>query len=296
MYSTNLNAVPLTCLKGITVDISVLLRFHFWQPVYFKLSESSFPSESKEALGHVVGISEHCGHAPTYKVLSSESDVIIYHSLLRPATTDDNNVHACMSGGESSIPTGPIKDKSNMDESKPASTPTEKAEADIPPPLIFNSEDLIGCSSLMNEQEDRQKFRGQIVELTEDHESRVEDNPTRIKFRVSVNNDKAEEIITYNKMLEHVTKDDDSDIRWKFKRIIPHEDKGSQCYAQIEWENGEITNEPLKIIAADDPVSCAIYARENDLLDKPGWKRFKQIAKQEKTFYSYGQPGQVKVL
>jgi Reverse transcriptase (RNA-dependent DNA polymerase) len=32
------------------------------------------------------------------------------------------------------------------------------------------------------------------------------------------------------------------------------------------------------------PVICAIYARENDLLDKPGWKRFKHIAKQEKKF------------
>jgi hypothetical protein len=100
---------------------------------------------------------------------------------------------------------------------------------------------------------------------------------------VSVNNDKAEEVITYNKMLENITKDDESDIRWKFKRIISHEYKGSQCYVQIEqWENGDITYEPLKIIAADDP--WAIYARENNLLDKPGWKRFKQIAKREKTF------------
>jgi hypothetical protein len=46
----------------------------------------------------------------------------------------------------------------------------------------------------------------------------------------------------------------------------------------------EITSEPLKIVAADDPMSCAIYARENDLLDKPGWKRLKHIAKWEKKF------------
>jgi Reverse transcriptase (RNA-dependent DNA polymerase) len=103
MYNTTLNSVPLTCLQGTTVDISALLRFYFWQPVYFKLSEPSFPSEYKEALGHVVGISELCGHALTYKILSSESDIIIYHSLLCPAIPDDGNVHACMSGGETSI-------------------------------------------------------------------------------------------------------------------------------------------------------------------------------------------------
>jgi hypothetical protein len=68
-------------------------------------------------------------------------------------------------------------------------------------PPIFDPEDLFGCTFLVDEQEDGQKFRERIVELIEDHESKVEDNPTRIKFRVSVHEDKAEEIITYNIML-----------------------------------------------------------------------------------------------
>jgi hypothetical protein len=60
----------------------------------------------------------------------------------------------------------------------------------------------------MEEQADGQRARGQILQLIEDHDSSLEDNPTRIiKFRVSVNNDKAEEIFTYNKML---TKDKES--------------------------------------------------------------------------------------
>jgi hypothetical protein len=82
MYNTTLNDVPLIHLQGSTVDISVLLRLHFWHPVYFKLYNSSFPSESREDLSHVVGISEDFGPALTYKVLTSESDVIIYHSSL----------------------------------------------------------------------------------------------------------------------------------------------------------------------------------------------------------------------
>jgi hypothetical protein len=32
--------------------------------------------------------------------------------------------------------------------------------------------------------------------------------------------------------------------------------------------------EPLKTIAADDPVTCAEYAKENILLDTEGWKKF----------------------
>jgi hypothetical protein len=117
------------------------------------LSESSFPSESKEALGHVVGISEHCGHALTYKVLSSESDAIVYRSLLRPATPDDANVRACMSGGESLLHVGPLKDRSSMDQSKLASTHADETNAEPPPPPIFNTEDLIGRTFLMDEQE-----------------------------------------------------------------------------------------------------------------------------------------------
>jgi hypothetical protein len=53
----------------------------------------------------------------------------------------------------------------------------------------------------------------------------------------------------------------------------------------VEWENGEITSEPLAVIAADDPVTCALYAKENDLLELDAWKRFKPIAKQQQKLF-----------
>ena len=48
-----------------------------------------------------------------------------------------------------------------------------------------------------------------------------------------------------------------------------------------DWGDHQRTT---NVIAADDPVTCAIYARESNLLDVPGWKRFKPIAKREKKF------------
>ena len=36
------------------------------------------------------------------------------------------------------------------------------------------------------------------------------------------------------------------------------------------------------MIVADDPVTYAIYTRDNNLLDKAGWKRFAHLAKREK--------------
>ena len=102
--------------------------------------------------------------------------------------------------------------------------------------------------------------------------------------------EKAEEIFTYNQVLDYLSRDD-GEVVWKFKKISSHQGplkpdhpdyKGSTYNVTVEWENGEVTSEPLSVIAADTPVTCAIYARENGLLDTPGWKRFKRIARREK--------------
>jgi hypothetical protein len=61
--------------------------------------------------------------------------------------------------------------------------------------------------------------------------------------------------------------------------------KGSIYNVRVEWENRETTNEPMTTIAADDPVTCDIYAKDNDLLDVPGWKRFKSIARRQQHMF-----------
>ena len=75
---------------------------------------------------------------------------------------------------------------------------------------------------------------------------------------------------------------------FKFRANIGHQGsllaldpdwKGSKYNIQVEWVTGEITFEPLSMIAADDPVTCAAYAKENHLLE--GWYRFRSLAKKE---------------
>ena len=41
--------------------------------------------------------------------------------------------------------------------------------------------------------------------------------------------------------------------------------------------------EPLPIITVDDPVTCAVYAKKHNLLNLPGWKRFKNIDRNQKS-------------
>ena len=104
--------------------------------------------------------------------------------------------------------------------------------------------------------------------------------------------DTVEEIFSYNELLDHLNNSEEDDlVEWRFKTIAGHEGplpqshpnhNGSPYDLRIEWENGEITNEPLNMIAADDPVSCAVHTKEHDLLHMPGWKRFKALSKREK--------------
>ena len=43
------------------------------------------------------------------------------------------------------------------------------------------------------------------------------------------------------------------------------------------------TYEPLSVMAAEDPMTYAMYAKENDLLHIDGWKRVRNLAKRGKT-------------
>ena len=295
-YNASIGDVPLNRLTGSTVDVSVLLKFFFWQRVYYKKVNSGFPSESSEALGHIVGISEHCGHALTWKILTDDTQQIIYRSLVRPFSNDDPNFRAVMSDGESAD--GAINDpiiKSRNDPDLVSHDITEPLTDKVPTPQVpvFDPEDLVGRTFLLDPNENGEIHRARIVELLNDHETNVKENPTMLKFRLSVNNDQAEEVITYNKLLDYISKDDENSVVWKFRRIVSHQGplrpehpdyKGSLYNIMVEWETGEVTCEPLQIIAADDPVSCAIYAKDNNLLELPGWKRFKSIAKRQKKF------------
>jgi hypothetical protein len=47
----------------------------------------------------------------------------------------------------------------------------------------------------------------------------------------------------------------------------------------VIWEDGTETWEQLTLIAKSDPVTLAVYAKEHDLLDQPGWKCFRKIAR-----------------
>ena len=71
---------PLFLLTGVSTDVSALLNFHFWEPVYFATADSlkyngkpGFPSETGEARGCFVGFAESVGDVLTYKILTYDT-------------------------------------------------------------------------------------------------------------------------------------------------------------------------------------------------------------------------------
>ena len=303
-FSATIKSTPLRQAYGTDNDISPMLYFSFYEPVYYLVDETTFPSESKELRGRWVGVSENVGHFMTYKILTDDTRRIIHRSNIRSASDPHSrNLRLDLLNDEppevirslrKSSPTSDHGEDFSLHDTVPTDENSSEGPTSTGDTVIVDPQELMGRTFLMDTQEDGQKFRARIVECITKHESDVRRSDEHVQFRISVNEDEYEEIITYNELMDFIQKNAENDeVIWRFRRIVGHQGpllrhdkdyKGSRFNVLVEWENGEITSEPLSVIAADDPVTCAVYAREHDLLDVEGWKRFRNLAKREKHF------------
>jgi hypothetical protein len=250
-------AVPIQVLTGSTNDISPLLQFRWYEPVYFLVDDSPFPSNSRGKRGYFVGITDHVGHAMTFKVRTDDTHKIIYCSNIRSA--DDSKT--C------NLRLDPINDDISSLVICSCHDSSHHGEQHSPPNsdhglsmLIINPHDLVGRTFLLPQQEDGQRFCARIVKALDDYESDLGTQPECIRFLCSAKQDgEFEEILSYSELMDSLKSQEDGEGNmWKFRCIAGHQgpllhnDKdynGSLYNVMIEWENGEITAEPLSIIA-----------------------------------------------
>jgi hypothetical protein len=211
--------------------------FYWWEPVYFKVDDVSFPSTSREERGHFVGMSRNVGHAMTYKILCDKSLAVLHRANLRSANNpSDPNLRLDPLDGEN-LPLLERIVKSVQDDA-------EDDDDQVKPMIYFDTGDLIGRTFLMEKDDDRLRSRAQILEVIDDHEKNVADNPVLKKFRCQVDEEEFEEILSYNEVMHHIEKeDDDGETFWKYKRISGHEGpltktrnswKGDKCNVKVE--------------------------------------------------------------
>ena len=118
----------------------------------------------------------------------------------------------------------------------------------VKPRIYFDTSDLVGRTFLMEEDDDGLRYRARIIEVLDNHEKNVADNPLLKKFKCLVGEDEFEEILSCNEVMQHIEKDDDDgETFWKHKRISGHEGpltknhsswKGDKHNVKVEWENG----------------------------------------------------------
>ena len=84
---------------------------------------------------------------------------------------------------------------------------------------------------------------------------------------------------------------DNPDGLWNYKKIIGHQGplrpsdpkyKGSVYNLMVLWETGEIGYEPLKNLLPLNKANVAFYAGDHGLLNEPGFKQLKKLARREK--------------
>jgi len=158
-------------------------------------------------------------------------------------------------------------------------------------------EEMIGRTFLMPPEANGSRHRAKIMSEVQKMKDKAHKSSEYIKFKCLVNND-FEDIVAYNDVVDFIEKDATWDGIWTFKKILTHQKikpgdknhRGSGTNCLVLWSMGEQTWEPLynrtgKLgLWIDDPVTVAIYARDNGLLDEPGWKLpgLKKMAKTQK--------------
>ena len=243
-------------------------------------------------------------------VLDAVTLKIIYRSALRPRTPKDPNKRLVDAGGEEDHqphrkPTKHPTAVPNGEKSAQSDTPTVdiKSRHDDGPtsskPLPeFNPDDIVGRTFLLPPGDNGERLRAKGTrKVVEDIEQADGERVQKLSFILGTGNGKLEELISYNQLVDHLEAavndhNEISDDLFKFRALIGHQGplkptdpnwKGCKYNVLVDWETEEKTYEPFPVLASDDPVTCAMYAKENDLLHIDGWKRFRNLAKRDKT-------------
>ena len=243
-------------------------------------------------------------------VLDAETFKIIYRSALRTRSPKDPNKRLVDAGGEEdhqphSKPTKHPTLVPDDEKSAQPATPTVyiKSSHDDGPtsskPLPeFNPDDLVGRTFLLPRWRQWGETKAKVTrKVVEDIELADRERVQKLSFILGIGNEKLEEIISYNQLADHLeaaANEDNkiSDDLYKLRALIGHQGplkptdpiwKGCKDNVLVEWETGEKTYEPLSVLAENYSVTYATYAKENDLLHIDGWKRFRNLAKRDKT-------------
>jgi len=276
---------PLEACFGVTPDISALLCFHFYQEVYYYESDSPFP-ETRERKGWFLGVSENKGDALTFQILTDSADFkVIDRSVVRPVDENNLNLRAASPHGEDSgEPEQILQSLSEQVMNEETTTPRSGVYFDNENTILPTVDPLamIGRTFLLDPNEDGEVLRAEVKEVFDP----VDGETGLLKVKVG----DSDEIMTYDAVIEGINRQHEREATqsseervWIYKTVLDHrKTKNGKFEVKVQWEDDQVSWEPLSTLATDDPVFMAQYALDNDLLSTPGWKRFRRYGKSKK--------------
>ena len=138
------------------------------------IDDSNFPSEPKEKIGRWVGIAEHVGHAMTWKILTDDTNKVLYRSNVCTATDPTSqNWRLPAPDGEDIEPPSVIKSSWDDNTSTGYQNGEESRRYHIP---ILDPTDLVG-RTFLKEQENVNKLRVKIVDAVNNQQHDINSNP-----------------------------------------------------------------------------------------------------------------------
>ena len=190
------NISPIEASTGIRPDISPLLHFRWWEPIYYYDDDGGYPSQSREKRGRWVGVAENVGDVLTYRILTEDTQQVINRSVVKSAL-DPNNINY-----RAEFPTTPGEEKE----------PFVKSAADFAVPGLdprelklpkFSPDNLIGRTFLYDTTNE-QRVRAEVIRKLATNDSF---NHQNLKFLLKIG-DEVEEIIGYTELCDAVEQQD----------------------------------------------------------------------------------------
>ena len=311
---------PIEVSLGTTPDISGLLLYKFWEPIYYY-----DPPTEGEKLGRWMGRADNYGDTMCHWILTDDTEELIVQGTVCSAihtnqpnllidsgevTREHTNIQENQENGNANPPNQQNQNQNNPQENNPQDPDSgELPNSNEAPPQEQESIENVDLTQAYNqfpiiEQEYLQENKAYNIpglpitiypqDLIDkivyygDKKAKIKEQINDDEYRVTYGKGKSG-IMHYQELIQQLSGiNDEENDHWEIEEFLDHRWGRGKMKNKIEilvkWKDEiDPTWEPMKIMKEDDPITLAKYAEDKDLLNKSMWKWAKRYILLQKT-------------